>query len=143
MPDHIDELIGEIAKTYHISLGCDDPILMLHLVNARLLRDSAQAQQIQLDRFKSQLEETMHQLSANISEKSERILSKSISASEEVMVKIAQASTTPISKNFTFENNQYSALTLHFLEHLRSLAVFNIGATVIAAIFSFLILITY
>lgn len=143
MADYVDELIGEIAKTHHISLGRDDPILMLHLVNARLLRDSAQAQQIQLDLFKSQLEETMHRWSADISEKSERILNKSIVVSEEAIAKIARVSTKSMSKNSTFENNQYSHLTLRFLEYLRSLAVFNIGVTVVVAIFSFLILVTY
>lgn len=143
MPDHIDELIGAIAKTHHTSLGRDDPILMLHLVNARLFRDSAHAQQIQLDRFKSQHEETMHWWSAEISEKFERILNKSISAAEEAMVKIAQASRTSISKNLPFENNQNLHLMLRFLEHLRSLTIVNVATTLIIAIFSFLLLVTW
>ena len=141
MADHIDELIGEIAKTHHISLGRDDPILMLHLVNAHLLRESAQAQQVQLDRFKVELEEMMLRWTADITAKSERILNLSLSASSEAAAKLAQASTKSMNENLTSKIDHYSRLALRFLEQLRRLAIFNAGVACIFAFAVFLILI--
>ena len=141
MPDHIDELIAEIAKTHHISLGRDDPILMLHLVNAHLLRESAQAQQVQLDRFKAELEETMLRWTTDITRKSERILNLSLSASSEAAAKLAQASTKSMSENLTSKIDHCSRLALRFLEQLRHLSIFNAGVACIFVFAVFLILI--
>lgn len=142
MPDHIDELIGEIAKAHHISLGRDDPILMLHLVNERLLRESSKAQQVQLDRFKAELEDAMVRWAADIKEKSERILNLAIGASAALMEKNAQASTKSMNENLTTQINQYSYLIHRFLEQLRRMTIFSIGAACIVTLIGFLILVT-
>ena len=48
MGDRIEELIKEIAVKHGIAVSRDDPILVLHTINNRLLQDSSKAQQIQL-----------------------------------------------------------------------------------------------
>ena len=57
MADPVDELIKEIAGKHGIAVGRDDPIMVLQTINARLLEDSAKAQQEMLDRYKEELED--------------------------------------------------------------------------------------
>jgi len=54
--DKIEETIKEIAVKHGIVVGRGDPILILHIINERLMRDSAAAQQEILARFKEELE---------------------------------------------------------------------------------------
>ena len=51
MSDPVDELIKEIAVKHNIAVSRDDPIMVLHTINERLMRDSAKAQQDMLDTF--------------------------------------------------------------------------------------------
>jgi hypothetical protein len=51
-----DELTKEIAGKHGVAVGRDDPIMILQTVNARLLEDSAKAQQEMLERYKEELE---------------------------------------------------------------------------------------
>ena len=59
-PDKVEALIKDIAARHGIALGRDDPILILQTINARLLEDSAAAQEAMLDRFKAELEAIAH-----------------------------------------------------------------------------------
>ena len=59
MPEHdkIRALIAEIATKHGVALSPDDPLLILQTINTMLLGESADAQQAQLQAFKSELEE--------------------------------------------------------------------------------------
>jgi hypothetical protein len=52
----MDDVIAEVAARHGIAIGRDDPILVLHTINARLLQQSAAAQQALLDAFSRELE---------------------------------------------------------------------------------------
>lgn len=56
MSDQIEELIREIAAKHGIAVGRDDPVLILHTINARLMADSAAKQEEILAAFKEELE---------------------------------------------------------------------------------------
>jgi hypothetical protein len=56
MADQVEELIKEIAAKHGIAVSRDDPILILQTINARLMQDSAKAQQVMLDQYKEELE---------------------------------------------------------------------------------------
>jgi hypothetical protein len=56
MADGMDEVIAAVAAKHGILIGCDDPILVLHTINDRLLRENAAARQALLDAYKEQLE---------------------------------------------------------------------------------------
>jgi hypothetical protein len=56
MTDQVEELIKEIAAKHGIAVSRDDPILILQTINARLMQDSAKAQQVMLDQYKEELE---------------------------------------------------------------------------------------
>ena len=82
MADPVDELIKEIAARHGIAVGRDDPIMILHTVNARLLEDSAKAQQAMLERYKEELEGLSARWSSEAKEKAERILNAALQASK-------------------------------------------------------------
>lgn len=87
MADHakIRELIAEIAGAHGVALSPDDPLLILETINARLLGESADAQQAQLDAFKSELEAMSNRWAITINAKAEAILNAALDAAEAAM----------------------------------------------------------
>jgi hypothetical protein len=85
MADAIDELIKEIAGKHGIALGRDDPIMILQTINARLLEDSARAQQAMLERYKEELEALSARWSSDAKAKAERVLNAALEASAKTM----------------------------------------------------------
>jgi cell division septum initiation protein DivIVA len=85
MADSIDELVKDIAAKHGVAVGRDDPIMILQTVNARLLEDSAKAQQAMLERFKEELEALSARWSSDAKEKAERVLNAALAASGDTM----------------------------------------------------------
>jgi hypothetical protein len=103
MSDSVDELIKEIAEKHKIVVGRDDPILILKTINARLMQDSAKAQQEMLDKFKAAMEEITQRWEKDSKEKAERILNASLSAGKEAMNNILQEQISIISSSIQKE----------------------------------------
>jgi cell division septum initiation protein DivIVA len=85
MADPVDELIKEIAGKHGIAVGRDDPIMILQTINARLLEDSARAQQAMLERYKEELEALSARWSSDAKQKAERVLNAALEASSNTM----------------------------------------------------------
>ncbi len=87
MADHakIRALIAEIAATHGVALSPDDPLLILQTINTMLLAESADAQQAQLEAFKSELEEMSNRWAVAINDKAESILNAALVAAEAAM----------------------------------------------------------
>ena len=81
MADPVDELIKEIAGKHGIAVSRDDPIMVLQTINARLLEDSARAQQAMLERYKEELEALSARWSSDAKQKAERVLNAALEAS--------------------------------------------------------------
>lgn len=93
MADQVEELIKEIAAKHGIAVGRDDPILILQTINARLMQDSAKAQQIMLDQYKEELEALALRWGNDAKTKAERILNVSLAASKDAAAKLMQEGT--------------------------------------------------
>ena len=85
MADKIEETIKESAAKHGIAVGRDDPILILQTINDRLMQDSAAAQQVILDRFRSELEEIACRWGDDAKNKAERTLTAALTASRDAM----------------------------------------------------------
>ena len=85
MDEKLDEIIKEIAITHGVSLGKNDPILILTTINSRLIEDSQKGQKIILEEFKAELEEVTARWGIEAKEKAERILTAALTASKEAM----------------------------------------------------------
>lgn len=78
----INETIKEIALKHGVALSKDDPILILQTMNDRLMQESIEAQQSNLNDFKSELEVTLNMWSNEAKSKAERTLTAAIAASK-------------------------------------------------------------
>lgn len=91
MADKIEEIIKEIAARHGIAIGRDDPILMLHTINAQLMRENTEIQQEILDHFKSELEEIAQRWGDDARNKAERTLNAALTVSRDAMLENMQA----------------------------------------------------
>ena len=89
--DKIEEIIKEIAARHGIAVGRDDPILMLHTINAQLMRENTEIQQEILDHYKSELEEISQRWGDDARNKAERTLNAALTASRDAMLETMQA----------------------------------------------------
>ncbi len=80
--EKIDKVIQQIASVHGVAVSKDDPIMILHTMNERLISDSKAAQQELLDNFRSELEVTVSELSMAAKNHSDRVLNSTIQTSK-------------------------------------------------------------
>lgn len=85
MSSAIDESIKEIAVKHGVSLGRDDPILILQTMNERLLCQHKEEQKALLSSFKDEIEEVSSAWQNDAKKKAEKILNASLNASQGAM----------------------------------------------------------
>ncbi len=81
MSQEIEKVIQDIAKIHNISIGRDDPILILHTINEMLLKRAAEVQENQLKAFQEEIQLLMKQLSEDSKDKAEKVISAALNAS--------------------------------------------------------------
>jgi len=81
----IEDLIQEVAQKHGFVIGRDDPLLVLHTVNERLLQQTAQAQQNALTQFQDDLQLLADRWGQEAQARSERIITRALSAANETM----------------------------------------------------------
>lgn len=123
MTDKIEETIKEIAAKHGIAVSRDDPILILQTINDRLMKDSAQAQEELIDRFKEELEALAHRWSADAKARAERVLNVALAASKNAMIKgmevgaqaaadQVRAGVEPVIKRMEKQSRQVAAMNI-------------------------------
>lgn len=81
MSQDIEKVIQDIAKIHNISIGRDDPILILYTINEILLKRATEAQEKQLKAFQEEIQLSMKQLSEESKDKAEKVISAALNAS--------------------------------------------------------------
>lgn len=127
MADLVDELIKEIAAKHGVTVGRDDPILILHTMNARLTEENAIAQQTSLDRFKQEFEALSTRWNGEATEKAERVLNATLGASKNLMREGANAAAASIKNDIERSLGEYSVS----LRTARQVSILNIAASLI------------
>jgi hypothetical protein len=87
----LDELIKDIAVKHGIAVGRDDPILILHTLNQRLLQNNQKAQQALLEHYQSELEGMSLRWSTDAKAQAERLLNASLDVSKSAMERMLQS----------------------------------------------------
>lgn len=90
MSDELEDLVKEIAAKHSIAVSRDDPIMILHTINDRLMKNAAASQEKILSSFKSELEATAFQWSEDSKARAEKILNAALSASQAAMLETMQ-----------------------------------------------------
>ena len=85
MSGNIENLIEEVAVKHGVTIGKNDPILILTTINSRLIEDSQAGQKEILSEFKAELEEVTARWGIEAKGKAERILTVALTASKEAM----------------------------------------------------------
>ncbi len=85
----IEDLVREISQRHGLTLGPDDPILILHTLNQRLLADSAAKQESLLDAFQQSMEAASTRWSQEAGERSDRMLGAALNGASNQLVEAA------------------------------------------------------
>jgi len=135
MSEPIEELIKEIAVKHGIAVSRDDPIMILHTINERLLKDGIDAQQALLKTLKEEMEAIYQRWHSEANEKAELILNSSLEASRIQLIETLHAETETIlsSINESVQNHiktYIAQLDINSTDSRRA-AVLNLAASCI------------
>jgi hypothetical protein len=131
MTDAVEDLIGEVARKHGIAIGRDDPILVLHTMNDRLVRESAAAQQVLLDAFKEELEALASRWSMEATDRADRILQAALTGSQEAIASSLREGAIATGASVRTEVERALARVAGHLQDARRIALLNLAAACI------------
>jgi flagellar biosynthesis/type III secretory pathway protein FliH len=131
MTDAVEELIGEVARKHGIAIGRDDPILVLHTMNDRLVRESAAAQQVLLDAYQQELEVLASRWSMEATDRADRILQAALAGSQEAMASAMREGASATGASVRTEVERALAQIAGRLQDARRTALLNLAAACI------------
>ncbi|MFH0781538.1 MAG: conjugal transfer protein TraM [Pseudomonadota bacterium] len=130
--EKIEETIKEIAIKHGVAVGRDDPIMILHTINERLMKETAATQQQILHEFKEELESAAHEWEITAKKIAERILDVALSASKEAIAEGGKKAAEAIGKEVDSRLAQANAI----VRKARILTMINMTATVVILLFA-------
>jgi len=131
MTDAVEDLIGEVARKHGIAIGRDDPILVLHTMNDRLVRESAAAQQVLLDSFKQELEALASRWSMEATDRADHILQAALAGSHEAIDSVMRQGAVAAEASVRAEVERALAQVAGRLQDARRIAMLNLAAACI------------
>jgi len=131
--DGFDEVVKEIAATHGIALSKEDPIMIMHTLNKRLIEDSKSTQQDLLDNFRSQMEVLYDQWTIEAKHHSDRILNASIVSSKAEVARVMEAQSQVIIGQWKHELNAGFSQVHQALQAAKQTAVLNVIAALITS----------
>ncbi|MDD2660671.1 MAG: conjugal transfer protein TraM [Methylococcales bacterium] len=131
----IEDLTKEIAVKHGIAVSRNDPIMILHTINERLIKDGIEAQETSLKKLKEDLEVIYQRWDSEANEKAELILNSSLDASKTQIIETLHDETEKIlvSINESVQNhlkNYIDQLNINSTDSRRA-AVINLVASCI------------
>lgn len=140
MTDQIEELIKQVAAENGVGLSKDDPVMIMHTINARLLKDSEQSQQALLDQFKSEMEVIVSRLSIEAKSQSNSILNAAILSSRSEIEKVMTEQSRIIIEQWQEELNNGFGRVSDAIKSSRIAAILNVIASCITLVAALIIL---
>lgn len=139
------QIIKEISAKHGITLGSDDPVLILHTMNSRLMEDNTKAQEALLQQYKEELEQIYLRWGGEAKGVAEKILNASLEASKEVMAKLFKESAEMNAKKIKQEVSSILLQANDKLNTSRRLSLLNLSASLatLLAVFSLMICLIY
>ncbi|WP_412058693.1 hypothetical protein [Bartonella sp. DGB2] len=137
MSDKLEEVAQLLSRKHGISIGRDDPILMLHTMNEKIKQDNEDQQKKLLKEFQSQLQEIIQNWSEEAKYKAESIINEALRATQEEMRKEAEQATKNISENITNEITYGYEKLADSIQQTRYLTIMNMiiaSLTIIATL---------
>ena len=141
--EKIDKVIQQIASVHGVAVSKDDPIMILHTMNERLISDSKAAQQELLDNFRSQLEVTVSELSMAAKNHSDRVLNSTIQTSKNEMARVMEEQSNIIIERWKADLHAEFNEACKTMTTSRQTAILNIIASFITLIAAGIVLTIY
>lgn len=138
--EKIDKVIQQIASVHGVAVSKDDPIMILHTMNERLISDSKAAQQELLDNFRSQLEVTVSELSMAAKNHSDRVLNSTIQTSKTEISRVMEEQSNIIIERWKADLQTEFNEACKTMTTSRQTAILNIIASFITLISAGIIL---
>ncbi|WP_020565907.1 hypothetical protein [Methylosarcina fibrata] len=132
MSTPVEELIREIAANHGIAVGRDDPIMILHTLNKRLLMDSHNVQQELLRRFEENLEAATKRWGDESKARAERIVNAALDASRQTLDEAAAIGAKSAVDAVRKEMERGANVVTDRVNSLRWLVMVNVVASVVA-----------
>ena len=139
----MDEAIQQIASVHNVAVSKDDPIMILHTMNERLIQDSTAAQQDLLDNFKSEIELSVSELSMAAKNHSDRVLNSTLESSKTQIARVMEEQSNMIIERWKADLNAGLQETSKTIATLRQTAILNIIASFITFIAAGIVLTIY
>ncbi|WP_426811694.1 conjugal transfer protein TraM (plasmid) [Pseudomonas sp. WOUb67] len=134
MDAELESLRQEIFRVHGVSVGKDDPVMILYTLNKELLAAGTKAQEEQLEQFKSELEGIAYQWGNDAKEKAERILNASLAASKEAMASLMKASAAEAATAMQAELEKALRRAEAPVQSARNLFALSVAASIITLI---------
>ena len=141
--EKIDNVIQQIASVHGVAVSKDDPIMILHTMNERLISDSKAAQQELLDNFRSQLEVTVSELSMAAKNHSDRVLNSTIQTSKTEISRVMEEQSNIIIERWKADLHAEFNEACKTMTTSRQTAILNIIASFITLIAAGIVLTIY
>ena len=128
--DAINRIIEEVAVRHGISLGRDDPVLMVYTINRQLMESSARIQQETLEKYLCSMEKS----AGRIHDQAACALDRKI---REASANMRQALQHEAERLFNQQRKEIQAINHHMLEShhkWRRFVVFNVAVSVLAVV---------
>jgi hypothetical protein len=141
--EKIDKVIQQIASVHGVAVSKDDPIMILHTMNERLISDSKAAQQELLDNFRSELEVTVSELSMAAKNHSDRVLNSTIQTSKTEISRVMEEQSNIIIERWKADLHAEFNEACKTMTTSRQTAILNIIASFITLIAAGIVLTIY
>jgi len=141
--EKIDKVIQQIASVHGVAVSKDDPIMILHTMNERLISDRKAAQQELLDNFRSQLEVTVSELSMAAKNHSDRVLNSTIQTSKTEISRVMEEQSNIIIERWKADLHAEFNEACKTMTTSRQTAILNIIASFITLIAAGIVLTIY
>ena len=136
----LDEAIQHIASIHGIVVSKDDPVMILHTLNERLIQDSKAAQQDLLDNFKGEIELIISELSMAAKNHSDRVLNSTIQTSKTEISRVMEEQSNIIIERWKADLHAEFNEACKTMTTSRQTAILNIIASFITLISAGIIL---
>ena len=127
----LEILTSTIAKEHGVMLNADDPVLMLHTINAHMLEENRKAQHVLLESFKQDMELIMSRWYSESKETAERILNASLQAAQKNMREEISRCTLEFNENLQVEIQTKLTDAIKKSHQTENTAKWNLAASVL------------
>lgn len=129
--ESMNTLMNTVAKEHSVILNHDDPVLMLHTVNAHLAEENKKNQQAQLAAFRQEMELIIARWHAESKETAERILNVSLKTAKTAMMDGLDHFTTQHTARVQKATEDIMANAMQQVQRAEHLVKWNLAAMVI------------